>query len=82
MIEQKPDGSERRTGIFIAVALLVLAVPCFAAVALIGVGAVMFYRLSETPLPINSPPDVAVSPSLSIVPVAPPPIAQPVQPGP
>ena len=61
MEEQKSDGSERRTGIFIAVALLLLAVPCLAGVALVGVGAVMFYRLAESPPAVAIPPDTGTT---------------------
>jgi len=81
MEEQKSDGSERRTGIFVAVALLLLAVPCLAGVALVGVGAVMFYRLAESPPAVAIPPDIPISPpQLPIGPEPPVPIVLPVQP--
>jgi hypothetical protein len=80
MEEQKSDGSERRTGIFIAVALLLLAVPGVASVALIGVGAVMFYRLAESPPAVGIPSDIPVSPPLPVMSEPPMPIALLVQP--
>jgi len=59
MKEQKPDGSERRTAIFVAVVLLLLAVPCLVGVAVVGVGSVMFYPLARSPAaqgPVMPPP--------------------------
>jgi len=68
--EQQPDGSERRALVAIAVALLLLAVPCVAGVVLVGGGAAMFYRLAERspvmgnpPLPADVPPP-AIEPEL------------------
>jgi hypothetical protein len=80
MEEQKPDGSERRTAIFVAVALLLLAVPCLACMALVGMGAVMFYRLAESPPAVGIPSDIPVSPPLPVMTEPPMPIALPVQP--
>jgi len=48
MENQEPDGSERRTAIFIAVALSLLVATCFAAVGFVGMGAVLFYRLTDS----------------------------------
>jgi len=48
MKEQKPDGSESRTAIFVAVVLL-FSVPCLAGVVVVGVGAVMLYPLAKSP---------------------------------
>ena len=48
MEHQEPDGSERRTGIFIAVALSLLMATCFAGVVFVGIGAVLFYRLTDS----------------------------------
>jgi hypothetical protein len=46
MEDQGPDGSERRTAIFIAVALSLVMVTCLAGVAFVGTGAVIIYRLT------------------------------------
>jgi hypothetical protein len=80
MEDQKSDGSERRTGIFIAVALLLLTVPCLAGAALVGVGAVMLYRLAESPPAVAIPSDIPISPPLPLAPEPPLPIVPPVQP--
>jgi len=59
MKEQKPDGSERRTAIFVAVVLVLFAVPCLASVAAVGVAAVRFYpfaRSPQAPGPVMPPP--------------------------
>jgi hypothetical protein len=54
--EQQPDGSERKALVAIAVALLLLAVPCVAGIVLVGGGAAMFYRFAEQPPVMSSPP--------------------------
>jgi hypothetical protein len=53
MSEHNSDGS--KTGVVIAVALAVLALPCIGGVILIGAGAVWFYRAAESPAAANLP---------------------------
>jgi len=61
MKDQQPDGSESRAGAIVAIALLLLAVPCLAGVVLVGGGAILFYRLSESPA-VSAPAAPAISP--------------------
>jgi hypothetical protein len=63
MREQQPNTSQSNAGVFIAVVLLLLAVPCIGGVALVGVGAVFLYRAAESPPQAISPPPM-VEPEL------------------
>jgi len=59
MKEQKSNGSERRTAVFVAVVLVLSAIPCLAGVAAVGVAAVMFYPFARSPPaqgPVMPPP--------------------------